>query len=32
MIVLAMAISQCWARERDHELQIPHHHDDDRKI
>jgi len=27
-----MAICQCWARERDHELQIPHHQEEDRKI
>jgi hypothetical protein len=30
-IVLILALCQCWARERDHEHQIPHHHDDNRK-
>jgi hypothetical protein len=31
LIVFALSICQCWARERDHEHQIPHHHDDNRK-
>lgn len=31
MIVFALAICQCWARDKDHEHQIPHHHDDNRQ-
>jgi len=28
LIVFILALCQCWAREKDHEHQIPHHHDD----
>jgi len=31
IITFVMTICQCWAREKDHEHQIPHHHDDNRK-
>jgi hypothetical protein len=27
-IVFILALCQCWAREKDHQYQIPHHHDD----
>lgn len=30
--MFALAICQIWARESDHEKQIPHHHDDNRQI
>jgi hypothetical protein len=29
--IFALAICQAWAREKDHEKQIPHHHDDNRQ-
>jgi hypothetical protein len=31
LIVFILALCQCCARNRDHEHQIPHHHDDNRK-
>jgi len=30
-ILFALALCQCWAREKDHEAQIPHHHDENRQ-
>jgi len=32
LLTLIMAICQCLAREKDHEHQIPHHHDDNRVV
>jgi hypothetical protein len=31
IVVFTLALCQCWAREKDHEHQIPHHHDDARR-
>jgi hypothetical protein len=31
LVVFVLALCQCCARSRDHEHQIPHHHDDNRK-
>lgn len=31
LIVFILTLCQCWAREKDHQHQIPHHHDDERK-
>lgn len=31
LIVFALALMQCYAREKDHEEQIPHHHDENRQ-
>jgi hypothetical protein len=31
LITLILALCQCWAREKDHEQQVPHHHDDVRQ-
>jgi len=28
LMTLILAMCQCWAREKDHEQQVPHHHDD----
>lgn len=29
--VFVLTLCQCWAREKDHEAQIPHHHDENRQ-
>lgn len=31
IFTLILALCQCWAREKDHEQQVPHHHDDVRQ-
>jgi hypothetical protein len=31
LMTLILSLCQCWAREKDHEQQVPHHHDDVRQ-